>query len=133
MGERVVGGVSPEEVYCGYPGILHGGLQAALLDDVMYWAVSYRTATSSVTLDLNCQFRKSARLGQRFELEARCSPPEGRKVRAEGDLRSAEGELLAQASGLYLLHPREEFVSLMLPWFDFDGCSPAIVRHFKGE
>lgn len=129
--DRITGRAKPEEIHCGYPGILHGGLQSALLDDVMYWAVMFRTATSSVTLEITCRFRKTAELGRAFLLQATSGRPEGRKARARGELLNEDGALLAEASGLYLLHPRDEFLTRTLPYFDFQGCSEATVRHFQ--
>jgi acyl-coenzyme A thioesterase PaaI-like protein len=126
-----VGWVEPEESHCGYPGVLHGGLQSAFLDDVMYWAVASRTLTSSVTVELSCRFRSVAHLGQRFELVGTAGAPEGRKLRAEGALLAPNGTTIAEANALYLLHPREEFVRTMLPYFDFHGCSPGMVERFS--
>ncbi len=129
----VVGAVSPGEEVCGYPGILHGGFQSALLDDVIYWAVGHRFSTTSVTLSLTTQFRAPARLGQRFVLRARAEPQPGRKVVGRGGIEAEDGTLVAEAEGLYLLHPREVFLRDMAPHFDFGPCAPSMVRHYLGR
>lgn len=126
----VVGEVRPGDELCGYPGILHGGLQSALLDDVIYWAVTHRFAATSVTLSLSTRFRAPARLGQRFSLWARSEPQPGRKVTGRGGLEAEDGSLVAEAEGLYLLHPREVFLRDMAPHFDFSRCPPSVVRRF---
>lgn len=131
-GDRVRGSVDPDSVLCGYPGILHGGIQAALLDDAIYWAVSYRFALTSVTVSLNTRFRAPARLGQRFALEAWVAWAEGRKVTARGALRDGDGVTVAEGEGLYLLHPPEVFREQMLPYFDFSGCSETMRERFGG-
>ncbi|GAB4272927.1 MAG: PaaI family thioesterase [Deferrisomatales bacterium] len=129
--DRVAGEVTPDAAFCGYPGILHGGIQSALLDDVMYWAVSYRAATSSVTLELTTRFLQAARLGERFALYAQVEAVDGRKVRAAGVLQNASGDPVARGVGLYLLHPREVFLRDMLPYFDFEGCSEVVCARYR--
>jgi acyl-coenzyme A thioesterase PaaI-like protein len=129
--ECVTGRADLDRAYCGYPGVVHGGIQSALLDDVMYWAVTYRTTTSSVTLELSCRYRKTARLGEPLVLRARCGAREGRKAEAAGELLDERGEVLAEATALYLLHPREEFLATLFPEFDFEGCTAAMRRRFS--
>lgn len=129
--DQVEGFAEPDEDFCGYPGILHGGIQSALLDDVMYWAVSHRTATSSVTVELRCRFVNVARLGQRFVLRARAHGSKGRKTQSEGWLLDEAGDIVAEASGLYLIHSRDVFESRILPLLDFEGCSDAMVSRYK--
>ncbi|MDW7710674.1 MAG: PaaI family thioesterase [Deferrisomatales bacterium] len=130
--DRVWGSVDPGSMLCGYPGILHGGIQAALLDDVIYWAVAYRFALTSVTVSLNTRFRAPARLGRAFRLEAWVAVARGRKVTARGELRDAKGGVVAEGEGVYLLHPTEVFREQMLPYFDFSGCSEAMRARFGG-
>lgn len=121
----------PDEYLCGYPGILHGGLQGALLDDVMYWAVAHAQQTSSVTLELRTRFVKTASLGGRFLLRATCRSAEGRKAWAAGTLQSPDGDTVAEAEGLYLLHEKTQFRRDILPFFDFEGCDPTMVDRFS--
>lgn len=124
--DRVVGSVEPGPELCGFPGVLHGGLQSALLDDVIYWAVSHRFATTSVTVSLSTRFRSPARLGQAYTLRSWVADADGRKVTALGELVDGEGVTVAEADGVYLLHPRELFRKQMLPLFDFSRCSPSM-------
>ncbi len=128
--DRVVGWVDPEGFLCGYPGILHGGVQSALLDDVIYWSVTHGFATTSVTLRLTTEFRAPARLGRRFALRAWVVGAGGRKVTARGVLENDEGSTVADAQGLYLLHPVAVFREQMLPHFDFSQCSVAVRAHY---
>lgn len=130
---RVHGAVTPDAALCGYPDMLHGGIQAALLDDVMFWAVAHRHATSCATLELTCTYHTPAALGQAFDLEATAGTADGRKVRAEGHLLSSGGAIVATARALYLLHSPERFRTDVLPLLDFEGCGPAMVAHFSSS
>ena len=126
----VRGEVDPPETSCGYPGILHGGLQSALLDDVMWWAAAYAGASSSVTLSMTTHFEHSARLGAPFTLESRVTGRDGRKINAEARMVDGDGETVSRGEGLYLFLNRDEFEDKMLTLLDFSGCSEPIRRHF---
>ena len=131
--DRVYGSVTPDSKLCGYPDVLHGGIQAALLDDVMFWAVAHHHATSCATLELTCTYHTPAALGQAFELEATAGTADGRKARAKGRLLSSGGAVVASARALYLLHSPERFRTDVLPLLDFEGCKPAMAEHFSNS
>ena len=126
----VEGEVTPPASACGYPGILHGGLQSAFLDDVMWWVAGYAAFSTSVTLELNATFKQKAQLGDTFTLHGEPLWRDGRKVKAAGRLLDGTGELVCEAEGLYLVHTNDDFRKLMLPHFEFTGCSAAMRAHY---
>ncbi|GAB4254883.1 MULTISPECIES: PaaI family thioesterase [Deferrisoma] len=130
---RVEGAVRADPAFCGYPGVVHGGIQAALLDDVMYWAVAWRAGTSSVTVGLSTRFRAVAPTGAELRLEARVVSSDERDVRAAGTLLGPDGRVLCEAEGTYRLHAREVFERDMLPFLEFGGCPPEVVGRFRGR
>ena len=130
---EVAGNVESGPDLCGYPSILHGGIQAALLDDVMYWAVAHRHGTSCATLELQCSYRNRATLGQTFRLTATAGEADGRKATARGRVTDAAGTEVAAGTGLYLLHPPEQFRAQALPHMEFEGCSPEMVARFRAQ
>jgi uncharacterized protein (TIGR00369 family) len=127
---RVEGQVTPEESYCGFPGILHGGIQAALLDDVMWWVASYQGGTSAVTLELNTTFAKEAPLGKTLHLIGEPGQRQGRKQHATGRLEDNKGNTLCSAKALYLLFTKADFDAKAKPLMDFDGCSDNILKTY---
>ncbi len=85
----------------GPPGCAHGGSIASIMDDAMgtsAWAAGYRV----VALNLNVNFRKFIPLETSTFIECWIEREEGRKVYTRGRLTSAEGELHAEAEGLFL-------------------------------
>ena len=54
-GEYVISRWKPRIVLQGYKGILHGGIQATLLDEVASWVVYVKAKTAGVTsrIDIN--------------------------------------------------------------------------------
>ena len=100
----VVGEMVPDPQWNGPPGILHGGMCAALLDECM-GALSHgvdRIATVTVTLDL--RFRLPVPLdGRPVRVEAwRDHPDLRRRNRVHGRLILADGSAAVEATALML-------------------------------
>jgi acyl-coenzyme A thioesterase PaaI-like protein len=100
----VVGEIVPDEGWNGPPGVLHGGMCAALLDECL-GALSHgldRMATVTVTLDL--RFRLPVPLdGRVVRVEAWRDHAElRRRTRAHGRLLLADGACAVDATALML-------------------------------
>lgn len=50
--------IRPGSLFDGFPGILHGGIQATLLDEIAFWGVLARHGKSGLTKDLQLNYRK---------------------------------------------------------------------------
>lgn len=57
-GEMIRASWIPEDPYQGYPNILHGGIQATLLDEVASWAVYVIGGTGGVTARIEVKYLK---------------------------------------------------------------------------
>jgi uncharacterized protein (TIGR00369 family) len=89
-------------------GILHGGIQAAMLDEVMGTAVATLDLPSfHISIDLNITFLGRAKLGDTVTGTGRVIREGRRLVYCEGELVDAEGKLMARASS-NLIGPRED-------------------------
>ena len=98
---RLMGGVYWGPDAEGPPGCGHGGSISTLMDDGMgtcAWAAGHRV----VALNLNLNFKKFVPLLSWPSCEFWIEKTEGRKVFTRGELRNGEGELHAEASGLFL-------------------------------
>ena len=100
----VMGEIVPDDRWVGPPGVLHGGMCAALLDECM-GALSHgldKIATITVTLDL--RFRLPVPLdGRPVRVEAWREHPElRRRNRVHGRLLLADGEAAVEATALML-------------------------------
>jgi uncharacterized protein (TIGR00369 family) len=88
----------PEHV--GFPGIIHGGLLFALMDEAVAWACLYAGATC-VTAKAEARFRASARVGMRLVVTGRVSFASRRAMRARAEIRNAEaGEVVAELDAM---------------------------------
>jgi uncharacterized protein (TIGR00369 family) len=88
-------------------GILHGGIQAAMLDEVMGTAVATLDLPEfHISIDLNVTFLGRAKLGDSLTGIGRVIREGKRVVYCEGDLLDANGKLMARASSSLIGPPR---------------------------
>ncbi|MBI4787579.1 MAG: PaaI family thioesterase [Chloroflexi bacterium] len=97
----------PRAEHQGYPGVMHGGLVTALLDELIG-----RTAIASdlwcMTAKLEVRFRNPVPIGVRLKLKGTITKNSGRLLEGRGELRSEDGALLAEARGTYLRIPDDQ-------------------------
>jgi len=91
------------EAYAGYPGMVHGGNIAAMMDEA-----AGRAATGdepnrfAVTSQLTVKYRKPVPTNQILKVTGRLLKKRGKVSQAYGEIRSEDGELLAEAEGLFV-------------------------------
>lgn len=111
--------------YQGYPGIVHGGVIAAVLDEVAGRATmkSKRPDVSMVTGKLSIRYRKPVRVNEEVMIEGKMISKSGRVYQCTSNMRSTSGELLAEAD-VTLVEPDDELVTAITTaddqWIDYD-------------
>ncbi len=98
---RAVAEFTPAGYLQGYPGFVHGGGVATMLDEAMGWAV-YGQGIWAMTARLTMRFRKSVPLNEPLVVSGWLTRDRGRFLELRAELRSREGALLAQANGLFV-------------------------------
>ena len=91
----------PDPDYCGYPGLMHGGLVATILDEAMGWA-SRGQGVWTMTARMQVRFRRPVPLTRRLRVSARVTKQRRRLVEARAELRDDGGTLLAEGEGAFL-------------------------------
>jgi uncharacterized protein (TIGR00369 family) len=89
------------EDFVGWSDKLHGGIIATLLDEVMAWAPSSFDSWA-VTAEMTVRYRSPAAPGERLEAEGRVVERRRRIYDVRGEVRGADGRLVAEGSGRYL-------------------------------
>lgn len=101
-GDDVVCLWQPQELYQSWKNTLHGGVQSVLLDEICGWVVSHKLRASGVTAKMETRFRKPVVIEQAYiELRARLREQKRNIAIVDGEIRSAEGELLAECTCTY--------------------------------
>jgi uncharacterized protein (TIGR00369 family) len=88
--------------YNGFSARAHGGVVASLLDEAMGWAAVLAAGAFTYTVELNLRYRLPVPIGEPLEVRGRVARHTRRITFAEGELRDAQGEVLATASGKFL-------------------------------
>ncbi|HEV8191309.1 MAG TPA: PaaI family thioesterase [Ktedonobacterales bacterium] len=107
-GNEVVTEFTPDVRFQGFPGVVHGGILATLLDEALS-----RTATVEgrwmMTGRLEIRYRRAALLGRPLRVTARTLSSRSRMVQAEGEIRLADEPetIVADAKGTFLPLPSD--------------------------
>jgi len=94
---------SPKPEHTGFKGVMHGGLIATVLDEVMAWACVVRARRFAFCAEFTVRFLQPIPPGE--EIIATAELTANRKNRifeTKGDLRNLSGGILAEANGKYL-------------------------------
>ncbi len=86
----------------GWQGIVHGGIVATLLDEVMAKAVRF-AGHQAVTVDINVQYKKPTPVDVPLQLSGRVTEIQRRIVSTEGELRTQDGTMLACAKARFFI------------------------------
>ena len=98
-----------ERLHEGHRGIMHGGISAAVLDELMGRATlhSYRYTDvdwvqGSVTAEMTVKYRKPILVGHKMRGYGRIDREEGRCFYNSGVIVDENGEIMATSSGVYV-------------------------------
>jgi len=90
------------EDLCSYQGTLHGGLIAVLMDEVMGTAANFQSENGAYTVQFNTRFHRPIKLPQVILVRARVIKREGRKIHLRGAIEDKDGNLMAEADGVWI-------------------------------
>jgi acyl-coenzyme A thioesterase PaaI-like protein len=89
----------------GWQEVIHGGILATLLDEIMMHAV-WHFAGPGVTLGLEVQFRQPLAPEEMVLVRGKLTETKGRRLKAQGEIiRQADNRLIANSQGRFLLLP----------------------------
>ncbi|MEE8337552.1 MAG: PaaI family thioesterase [Dehalococcoidia bacterium] len=106
-GEEMVTSYQPKPEDQGFPGIMHGGLLALLLDEAMGWAM-YADRLFAVTAKMELRYRRATALDAPLTVRARIERRRGRRIELVATVRDADGATLVEAKGLFVRMPPEQ-------------------------
>jgi acyl-coenzyme A thioesterase PaaI-like protein len=91
------------------PGRVHGGMVAAVFDDILGMAMA-RVRAPGFTGRLTVHYRAPVPMNQRIEFTAWGDEPDGRKLVVQSEAR-LDGRLLAEADALFVLVDPDHFAT----------------------
>jgi uncharacterized protein (TIGR00369 family) len=93
----------PRPEHDGFVGILHGGITATVLDEVMVWACAIRQKRFCFSAEMTVRYLRPIRTG--LEILARGEMLENKRDRvyfAKGELFNSDNDLLAESTATYM-------------------------------
>jgi acyl-coenzyme A thioesterase PaaI-like protein len=104
---RLDGGVAmaafdPSPHHVGADDVLHGGLAATVLDEIMVWAAILTHRVLCVTGTMEIRFRRPVSVTQELVVRGLVEDRRGRRLRCSAELAAEDGTAVT-ASGLYLV------------------------------
>jgi acyl-coenzyme A thioesterase PaaI-like protein len=102
-GDEIWAEHTPDERFQGFPGVLHGGVIATMLDETLSRAAVF-AGKWMMTARLEIRYRRAAPVGRPLRVSARPTQVRARMVSARGEVRLADEPdvLLAEAEGVFL-------------------------------
>ena len=118
-GDEVVSTWQPTKNYEGFTNVLHGGIQATLLDEMGAWIVARKLQTIGVTSRLNIRYHKAVDIRQtHITIRAKITEVKRNLAFIEAKIYNVENEVCASAEMCYFCTPKEQAAHE----FHFTGC-----------
>lgn len=117
-GDHVVTTWTPGENHLGFPGLAHGGVAAAILDDIM-GRCSVLQRRWVVTGRIEVRYRQGAPVGEPLRVEGWVTRLTRRLMQTESRMTLADGSVVAEASGTYLPVPPILLARMVEAWPGF--------------
>ena len=108
-GSEVVASVTMRAAHEGAPGRSHGGIVAALFDDVFGFMLSI-LSQPAFTGELSIRYEAGVPIGVPLECRVRLAERDGRKLYMTGEL-TAEGQVVARSKATFITIDREQFMA----------------------
>ena len=107
---------TPCEEHQGYPGRLHGGLAATILDETIGRAMNIdQNEIWGVTVEFNIRYKKPVPLDTELRVVGRITNENRRLFEGTGEILLPDGQVAVEGRGKYIKLPLDEIAD-----FDYD-------------
>lgn len=94
--------------FAGWRTVVHGGLVATVMDEVMTWAALVGSRKPCYSAEFTVRLIKPLRPGTECVAEGRMTRGRGRIFHTEAVLKDTDQEVYARAEGRYMLVPKDK-------------------------
>ena len=120
---ELVAKIKPSELHQSYPGRMHGGVAAAILDETIGRAISIGRDDDvwGVTVELTTKYRKPVPLDRDLWIVGRVNKEGSHFFEGSGEIVLENGDVAVSASGRYLKVPIDKITDSPMDdtdWFD---------------
>lgn len=102
-GDVVRARFTPDTEHAGFKGVIHGGILATVLDEIMVWACAVRTKRFAYCAEMTVRFLQPVAPGAELTAIGRLvEDRRGRILQASGELMDSSGTVVVSSTGKYL-------------------------------
>ena len=94
--------ILPNSTWCGYEGVVHGGIIASVFDDAMAWAIRRENGSWAVTGEMSVRYLRPVLAGTRYVVEGRVEKSSGRRISTVAVMKEKNGKKVAEANALFV-------------------------------
>lgn len=107
-GDDVICDWQPVDHFGGYKSVLHGGIQATLLDEIASWTIQVKLKTAGVTANIDLRYKKTVFVDKgKILLKARIKEVAKRLAYVQAELYNHENELSCHGIIKYFIYPEK--------------------------
>jgi len=100
-GEGVATSCTVPDTYCGFDGMVHGGIITTLMDEAAAWALFARHGKLGVTREMTTRFLKPVPTGAELRVEARVVTCDPVSATVAATVHDGEGVCLAEGTSIW--------------------------------
>ncbi len=103
----------PQDIHQSYPGRLHGGIAAAILDETIGRALNirYERIVWGVTAEFSIRYKKPIPLNEELKVVGRITKETSRTFEGTGEILLPNGDVGAEGAGVYFKLPLDKIAN----------------------
>lgn len=110
-GDEVFAKWTPHKNYQGWTNILHGGIQATLMDEISSWVVFTFLKTSGVTVKMNIKLLKGIYISDgEITIKAKLISKKHNLATIEASILNSKKEICSEGEFVYFVYPKEKAI-----------------------
>lgn len=94
---EIVSHLKDTEHFQGFPGVLHGGIQATLMDECGFWIILDQLKKFSFTVNMNVDFKSVLQVPDEITLRAKIIDHDEKSAKVSGKIISGDGKIVTEA------------------------------------
>jgi acyl-coenzyme A thioesterase PaaI-like protein len=115
-GDQLVALFTPREEHQGYPGRVHGGVSAAILDETIGRAIMIRQdEIFGITIEFKARYKQPIPLGEGLRVVCRITKDTRRLFEGTGEILLPDGSVAVEGFGKYIKMPLDNIAD-----FDYE-------------
>jgi len=105
--------ITPEKHLEGFPGILHGGIQCALVDEVAFWTMFDRYRKIALTTKVDMDFLRPVGASSELTVIGRVEEENGRRISVNVSILDSAGGVCTKSRVDYVIPKRQMTYRIM--------------------